>query len=77
MLEEAKTTIPREKGTIISPNPPEKEDVIRAKTTLAMYDKSHGIQMVSPLLNLGLNLHMFGCTCEIFRLELQSHYSYL
>ena len=76
MLEEATTTIPGEKGTIISPSPPEKEDVIREKTMHAMYDKSHGIQMVSPLLIVGQNLHMFVYTCEIFRLELPNHYSY-
>ncbi len=42
-LEEATATIPRERGTIISPIPPEKEDVTLAKTMHAMYDKSHGI----------------------------------
>jgi hypothetical protein len=43
MLEEATATIPRESGIIISPSPPEKEDVILAKIMHAMCDKSRGI----------------------------------
>ncbi len=77
MLGEATATIPRERGTIISPIPPEKEDVILSKTMHAMYDKSRGIKMVSPLLKLGLSLHVFVYTCGIFHLELLNHYSYL
>ncbi len=53
-----------------------------SNVTLAMimhatYDKNRGIMMESPLLKLGLRLHIFVFTCVIFRLELPKHYLYL
>ena len=71
-LVEATTTSLREGATILTTSPLVKEDV-----TLAMYDKNRGIKMVSPLLRLGPNHHMFVFVCVLSRLELSSHYSYL
>ncbi len=76
-LGEAKMTSPRERATIIMPSLLVKEDVTLAMIMHAIYDKNLGIKMVSPLLRLGLNLHMFVYTCVHSRLDLSRHYLYL
>ncbi len=76
-LVETTTTSLREGVTIITPSPLAKEDVTLAMIMHAMYDKNRGIKMVSPLLRLGLNHHMFVFMCVLSCLELSRHYSYL
>jgi len=76
-LGEAKMTSPRERATIIMPSLLAKEDATYAMIMHAMYDKNLGIKMVSPLLRLGLNHHMFVFTCVLSRLDLSRHYLYL
>ncbi len=75
-LEEGTTIRLRERVMNISPSPLAKEDATLAMIMHAMCDKSLGIMMVSPLLKLGLNNHIFVFMCVLFRLELSEHYSY-
>ncbi len=74
--EEVTSTIPGEGVTNTSPSPLTREDVTLAMTMHAMYVKSNGIKMVSPLLKLGLSNHIFVFMCVLLPLELSEHCSY-
>ena len=68
--ERVTSTIPEEGVTDTPINPLTREDATLAMTMNAMYVKSNGIKMVSPLLKLGLSNHTFVFMCVLLPLEL-------
>ena len=69
-------TIPEEGVTDTPTNPLTREDATLAMTMNAMYVKSNGIKMVSPLLKLGLSNHTFVFMCVLLPLELWKRCSF-